>query len=1043
MNIAIGSSRERARRLQALLAFAICLVLCVAANVLMIGTAAHAAGGTPISIDDVAFVHDEFDDGSQQEITVKWSVPGEAANPVSVTVDLPDGLSGHEDRFAMIDPDGEAAGECVVSSSNITCTVDPDYIDGHELDMQGEFTFRVNVWLENLETEERVFEFGDISDTVTVGPNPSRCFENCEFGGWGAWKSGSYRNLEDTISWWVGVPGGADGIPAGRDIVVEDQLDRSAFELIGTPVVYEARSLAYDSLGRQNPVFAAKPASEVTVSADGLRVEFTSVQGLGARAPEGQQGITGSLYEVVWTVKVLDEGKAKTYRNTANYSIEGVEPGTTTGTATRVSGSGTVVGRNFGKFQLTKELAGDTSLTPRFTVNYTATLDGTVTEQRTIELRAGESFLSDELFKGTTITLDEIVPVEPSNVTWADPVFVLPDGTESERLELTFSSAEGNLGAVTQIRLQNRASLQKSSLSAHKTVVNDDGMRIPADATFTLNYRWAADAGKGIPQGGGSVELPLDGERIEIPNLPIGAVVDFSESTPTAVPGASWQTPVIEPARVVIDSASPEIDVAVTNTLSRDFGDFEIVKRLDGNAAGLVDDPTFTVEWSYPADPERGVYEAGDGIVEVTAGGVPAVVEHLPAGATVTLEEVLERVEGGTWAEPVFSEKTFTVIAGNRITIDLDNELTLNAGFFSARKALDGTGAKLVPATDAFTIHYSYEAGIGFAAGEGELVVGADGSTATSEPLPYGAVLQLTELAPQPVLGATWSETPVFSTDTVTIGDGTTVDVVLTNTITRDVGAFSLQKQVEGSGSHLVGADREYTFTYEYPAGPSFDALEPTEVTVPADGTTVTVGDIPAGAVVTVREVTPEAVVGGTWDVVEFSDSNTFIIGNGQQTEVLAVNTLHLNDGFLSVRKAVDGSGASMLPGDATFTVRYEYPAGNGFSGGAGLLTLAAGGAAVTSEAIPFGAVATLTELAPAAVDGASWARAAFSNDVVVIGDGTVAEIELTNTLERHPAAGLASTGVEGLMPAVAGGALVLVLGAALLLMAAVRRRRA
>lgn len=1036
---AVSPGRHRGAR--AAIAAVLSLLLAVVANVFIAVPAANAAPGTPISIDDVRFTTSKIPDGSRQELTVDWSVPGEAANPVAVVVDLPDGLRGFADRFPMLDPDGVAAGECVVDAEQITCTVDPGYIEGHELGMRGSFTFLADVWLENLETVEHVFDFGTVQTPVTVEPNPDRCTENCEFGGWDAWKSGSYQNLEDTISWWVGVPSGPDGIPADQRVAVEDVLDPTVFELVGEPRVLEARSLAYDSLGRQSPQFAWKPSSEYTVSNDGLRVEFTSVAGLGDAAPEGQQGITGSVYEVVWTVKVLDLGKAKTYTNVANWEIEGERSGTTTGTATRYSGSGTVVGTNFGKFRLTKELAGDTSLAPAFTVNYTSELDGVVTEEKPITIHAGESFLSEELFRGTTITLDELTPAEPANVDWADPVFVLPDGTRTDRVELTLDGTQGKLGQITDIRLENGATLQRASLGAAKTVVNPDGMRIPGDTSFTLNYRWAANAELGIPAGGGSVQLPLDGSRVDIPGLPVGAEVAFSESAPVAVPGASWQQPVIEPASVTVGADSAEVQVQVTNTLTRDLGSFEILKRLGGAGSGLVDDPTFTVQWSYPADPERGVYEAGSGTVEVTAGGDPVAVEGLPAGAVVTLEELLEQVEGGTWQEPVFSEKTFTVVKGTRIAVDLDNELALNTGEFSVVKRLEGTGAGLVPATDSFTVRYEYDAGIGFGAGSGELVVRADGQAVSSGPLPYGAVLRLTELAPAPVVGATWAEGYVFSPDTVTIGDGTTVEVSLTNTITRDVGAIELRKQLEGTGAHLIGSDREYTFTYEYPAGAAWDAAGPTEVVVPGDGSTVTVADLPAGAVVTIRELEPEAVEGGSWGAPRFSESNVVTVGKDASTEVVVVNTLELNAGSFAVRKQVEGSGAGLLPKGMEFTVRYSYPAGPGFEAGAGVLTVTGGGVA-TSDPLPYGARVSLSEVTPAAVDGAEWAAVHFSADSIVIGDGTVAEIVLTNTLERTGGeADLASTGVDGVGAALLGG-LALLAGLAFLVGGALRRRR-
>ncbi|MHA7135325.1 DUF5979 domain-containing protein [Oerskovia turbata] len=1045
---ALHGRTTRARR-RSPLAFLLALLLALATALAAGAPIAHAATGTPISVDSISFVQEEFDDGSTQELTVRWSVPGEATNPVSVTVDLPQGLTGRADRFPMVDPDGAVAGECVVGATAITCTVDPAYVDGHEVAMSGEFTVRADVWLENLETIEHVFDFGTVGGplTVTVAPNPDRCTTDCVYQGQYAGKWGWYDNFTDTVTWTVAVPAPADGLPAGLDVVVEDLLDPAVFELVGAPTVYEGRSTSYDRLGREQADFAAKQASDVTVSPDGLRVEFTSVAGAaGESLPAGSTGLTGSVYRVEWKVRALDEGKAGSYANTARYSIEGDVPRVVTGQATRWSGSGTVVGRNFGKLQLTKELEGDTTLTSAFSVRYTALLDGEVTDERVVELRDGQSFLSDELFKGTTVRLEEITPTGPTNVAWDAPVFVQPDGSTSERLELTFGAGGSSLGGVTEIRLVNRATLVRADVQAHKVVVNEDGLRLPQDLAFTLAYAWDAVPGRGIGAGSGRVALPATGDRVTIPGLPVGATVRFSEPAPTSVPGGTWSTPVVSPAEVLVTGAGAVVDVTVTNTLTRDLGGFSIRKSLTGDGSGLVTDPTFTVRWSYPADPALGIDEPGSGEVAVTAGGPAATVDAVPAGARVTLEEVLEQVEGGTWSEPQFSAQSFTVFKDDVLDVDLDNELTLNAGFFSVRKSIEGSGSALVPSDDTFVVRYTYPAGTGFAAGGGQLVVPATGAPVTSDPLPYGAVLTLAEVTPAAVAGATWGDVGTFAPTAVTIGDGTTTEVVLTNAITRDVGAFALAKRIEGTGAALVSPEREYTFTYSYPAGDTYAALGPMEVTVRGDGAPVIVEDIPAGAVVTVRESSPEDVEGGSWSAPVFETANSFLVAKDETHALDVVNVLERTTGQISVRKDVVGTGAHLLPPGAEFVVRYSYPAGDGYAAGEGTLSVAPGGTPVVSAPLPYGALVTLVEEAPAPVDGATWTDATLSVDQVRVGDGTIVGVSVVNTLTATPARPsldldeLSSTGVSGLVAAL-GGAVLLIAGGAAIRVAVSRRR--
>ena len=1050
------SRSRRARFAGAVLAF----LALVATLVVLPQSAAFAA--TAATIDSVEFVNDEFPGGSRQEINVAWSVADNPSTPLTATVELPEELRGHADRFPAIDSDGEVAGECVVSAQQVVCTIDDDYVASHPVEISGTFTFLVNVNIYNTEEVERTFDFGSVTaPTVTVTPNPAVCIEDCDYEGSWQWKGGWYDNLTDQIEWTVAVDesvdGSArgDGMPVGLNVEVTDLLDTSAFEFIGDPVVYEAGSVRRSpQTNREDLVWHKMPADLVTVSADKLTVSFTTREGLADDQPNaGDRGLTGSVYHVEWLVKVLDEGKAKTYQNQAEYTVEGQKKRTVEGSTTRYSGSGTVVGKNFGKFAVTKALAGDAAFnpTPEFTLNWTAYDTTDANDPGTpgsTKIRVGETFFSEEFFKDTRLVITEVQPTDPANVTWGTPKFIVTnangdplEGAEpTDSIEITFSADNKNLAKVSYFTLTNEAVLDKATFQAKKTVENPDGANLDGVDGYTVNYSYPASSTWAA--GSGTLTLPADGTLVTSGELPVGAKLTFSEVVPDAIPGATWDAPVISPQTLTV-GADAEAVVEVTNRITKDLGAFSIQKTLSGDGSGLVPDGTeFQVSWSHPAGPG---YEAGTGTVTVVAGGDPVSVEGLPAGAEITLTEAApDPVTGGEWLDPVFSQSTFTIIQNQSVTIDLDNPILLGNGDFQIRKALEGTGAELVDPSTTFTVEYGYPEGIGFEAGSGTVTISADGEAVASGPLPYGAEVTLAEIDPAPVPGGTW-EGHIFDPQTFTIGDGTTAEVTLTNTISRDVGAFSLAKTVTGDATHLVPDGQEYTFEYAYPAGDTFDAGEGT-ITVTAGGDPATVSDIPAGAVVTMTEVAPEKVTGGTWQPVELDGPSTFTVEKDVTVELLATNELSLNSGGFAVAKQIAGDGASLVADGTEFEVRFTYPAGEGFEAGAGSLTVTANGETIGVEGLPYGAEVTLTEVTPTKIEGGAWQQPAFSTDTFAIGDGTVIEVELTNTITRDlaPASpkkpNLVATGGAPLLPLGIAGALLLAAAGGVMALSARRR---
>ncbi|PZU44123.1 MAG: hypothetical protein DI566_13055 [Microbacterium sp.] len=777
----------------------------LAGAALIASPAAHAAA--EVQLDNVYLSSDTFADGSRQSLYVDWSVPFGATNPVTLSLDLPEGMRGFADTFPMVGPDGSEAGTCTVTTSAVECTVDPAFVDRNPYGVSGSFWFDVQTELKNQETEQHTFDFGGFSQTVTVDPNPAWCTTNCEYTGQGQGKWGSYNNADDTIIWTVQLPAGEQGIDPGLAITVTDVLNTDDFELIvdGTyPRVLEGTSLAYNSWDREVVSYAVKPTDQITWSTDNLTASFTSVPGAGQDADlgEGRRGTDGSFYQVQWKVRVLDEGKARTYTNGASFTIEGQAGGNTNGGATRYSGGATVVGANFGRFQVTKVRTGTAILNPAFTINYQAYDGDELIDEGSFDIKSGQSYISNEYFKGTRIVLSEIQPTAPSNVDWATPVFLGPDG--EPLTELTFSAENGNLGQISEIQLVNQGDLQTNHFTARKVIENPDGVPLPEGAD-SYRLAWAHDANPaaGVPAfRGGSWFLPVDGTPADSEELPAGIEYYFAEATPPVVPGATWADPVIEingqeiepNNEPVVLPADGSIELVVTNRITQNLGGFSITKAISGNGVPLVPDGAeFEVSYSYTA---VNGFPAGDGIVTVQAGDTSPVVDDIPAGATVTLTEVRPvTVEGATWGEPQFDLAEFTVETDQIVQVALDNPVTWNDGNFSIRKTIDGTGASLVPSDVAFTVDYTYEIpadlDITPTTGSGTLVVHNDGRAVTSEALPYGTEVTLTEAEPAALHGGTWAGS-AFNTRTFTIGDESTHEVVLTNTFTANASTAGL-----------------------------------------------------------------------------------------------------------------------------------------------------------------------------------------------------------------------------------------------------------
>ncbi|MEV8212422.1 DUF5979 domain-containing protein [Leifsonia sp. NPDC077715] len=581
----------------------------------------------------------------------------------------------------------------------------------------------------------------------------------------------------------------------------------------------------------------------------------------------------------------------------------------------------------------------------------------------------------------------------------------------------TTLSFTGSANVPISCTFVNRIVQTYGTVSVTKYVTGD-GAQAAAGASFTVHY--AYPAGSGYAAGSGDLTV-TDGSTAMSPSIPTGAVVTLTEPTRPVVTGATWGSPAFTPSSSVTIGNGTNVAVSLENPITLDMASFTVQKSVIGTGAGAIPNSApFTVTWSYPAKP--GVYPAANGSVTVTTGGGASAPVAVPVGAVVTLGEAAPgAVPGVTWGPVGVFSPSSPITAGAKgstVTVTVTNTATLNTGRFSVTKAITGDTA-LVPVGTPFTVHYTYPAGSGYAAGQGDVTAASGSAAVTSSPIPEGAVVHLTETDLPSIPNGTWG-TPSFSVNDVMIGNGTTVAVTLTNPITHDTGSFDLRKVVIGSAASLVAADAQFTVHYQwdaaadgsFPAGSGF-------LVVKNDGVVVDGPAVPVGASVVLGEQPSAPVPGATLSDVSFSpDSPVTITGKDATIHILVTNTYTLNTGAFSIVKHVTGSGAYLIPPATVYTVHYQYTGGIAGQPGSGTLGLLNGIPQVVSG-LPEGAVVTFAEDAPAPVTGATWGAATIQpHPPIIAADGTVAVTVTNPVTEIAPTLQLEKVVTGGIVPA-------------------------
>lgn len=448
-------------------------------------------------------------------------------------------------------------------------------------------------------------------------------------------------------------------------------------------------------------------------------------------------------------------------------------------------------------------------------------------------------------------------------------------------------------------------------------------------------------------------------------------------------------------------------------------GSVGIAKKVTGPGAPFVRDGThFTVrveefapgkteaETSYDltvplnsAEPVKGKFQRGTGwtmrITEPRITDVAGVVFGTPkftASTGVTVNET------GDVAIATITPKT-------NIAVELTN--TAELGQMSVTKVLEGAAANEVDPNKVYGFHATIDTPVGVPDENPRAFELMAGGVHTLTNLPIGSVVTVSEVKPNNDDRFTWAD-PVVSPNPVTItADNVTTPaaVTVTNSVTRSVGTFSLNKTIEGAQKENRAVPSEVTVTATWQQEGETEPTSKT-LTLPTDGTLVAFGEqLLIGTKVTLTE-TP--LVDGSsiaWSAPSWSgsnvvagDNNTAImtISRDAAAQVNLTNHAATSTAGISLLKVVTGEAAEDVAADAEFPVTATWTDAENQPQSVELM-INANEPTPLGVDLPAGTVVTITEGERPAFDTVVWGSIAISGKGVTDSGDGAAEIVVSD----------------------------------------------
>lgn len=467
--------------------------------------------------------------------------------------------------------------------------------------------------------------------------------------------------------------------------------------------------------------------------------------------------------------------------------------------------------------------------------------------------------------------------------------------------------------------------------------------------------------------------------------IPIGSTCVITREEGGERPGYTL-TKDLGSETVIVEDGSAQI--TVTNTYTRDMGEFSVTKRVEDGGSTGADEFTLTYECS-----AAGENVPATGEVKVT-GGQEKTVGRFPAGTTCAVkDETGAQRDGYTLVTDFGSE--VTVEKDAKATVAVTNTYTRDLAPFQITKTVEANGSS---GSDEFTVHYVCDsAGDGVDA-EGDVTLQAGKSTTVGR-FPTGTSCLVESETDAPRDGYTLTKDLGAKVNIAKDAGG---KVTVTNTYTRDTAQLRINKKVVGNGS--TGSS---VFKVDYACdAPDADGVDKGTVEV-REGSTTVAGVFPTG---TTCRVTAEADAQRDGYTLETDLGASVTLAKDEVREITVTNTYTRDYADFAIAKKLEAGGST---GTGSFSVDYECSQPGRGADQRGTVTVGAG-QATRVGAFPTGTVCRVVGEDTEAAERDGYTLGVALGDEVHITKGETATALVTNTYVRQRGGFVITKTVDG-----------------------------
>lgn len=559
----------------------------------------------------------------------------------------------------------------------------------------------------------------------------------------------------------------------------------------------------------------------------------------------------------------------------------------------------------------------------------------------------------------TTVTLEEDAASLPAidGVQWQAPEFKVGNDVTN-----TFTIKDQVDQNVT---LTNRALLTTKQFSVKKTVQG-----VPAGViTEPFVFKYVCDSGIA-----GRVTVPGDGQ-VHLVDAQVPAkdnCVISEEPGKTPVPGF---VVVDVPAPVTLDMASSNTTAEFTNVYTP-AGQVVVTKTVEGIDEGEVAGKAFPFTLECTAGAKTFTEK---GAVKLDANWTSKM---LPVGAQCTVTEDTDAAAVSGYNLTIAPKQVSIESGKPTVNVVLNNVYSEKVGSIEVTKTANGL------ASDAERDNKTFPVSVSCLLSDDKVLQLKHGQPQTIENLRAGDICTISEdKAGAEIDGYTLAD-PVIDNAKITVEEGQTHRVNVTNTYTRDMGSLVISKNVVAPADAVFDGKE---FTIAYSCGQGTDA-KTGEVKLTHGQSSAPIADIPAGTQCTVTEA--EHKVEGYTHAVAI-DQPVVTIARNETANVAITNTYTRDLGSLVITKNVVAPADKVFEGKE-FTISYTCGA-PASPVKMGEVTLAHGQTSTPITDIPSGTECVVNESQDSAFLKGYANTVSYDNARVVIEKDQQASVTVTN----------------------------------------------